>query len=244
MQADIPLRVYLTVPDLATASSLHMATTAINDAATCLGLLVSSGNLTAIDMAPLDTMLQSYPSPAHYPEVLSANVSLLPLDESSGFVAAQCPNMNNTETSLTAMTQAASFELQEAVRQLPELSSALGVCFFSSALFLNSYFAQSCMTSQCVSADASCLCTGASCMTNLHFFVWIFLWLWPAPQNLHSHSSNFHVTKSTWCSHTEMAAVQVSDILVMCYTCTHGFLRIMQWLNASRIQPEFSSCRH
>jgi hypothetical protein len=103
-------------------------TSAAQAAAICLDSLLSTGNMTSVPMLrPLQRSLGSRAGLLEAPVVLSANMSLNLLAASTGMVAAEYVAINSTAESLAAIAEAAAFELEQALRTLPDYSSSFGV---------------------------------------------------------------------------------------------------------------------
>ena len=84
-----------------------------------------AGGLHGIPMPALGDALHR--SQLLYPTAMHANVTIQFQQPSGSFVAAQSTDVDTRAPALEALAEAAAFELEAAVRQLPSLPDSIGV---------------------------------------------------------------------------------------------------------------------
>jgi hypothetical protein len=137
-----PLTLILTVPDQYTADLFHTSAaeppypsllnssalaTRADAAALALSGLARAGALYHIPMPSLAANLQL--SSLNYPEVSDANVSIIFTEASENFTAVLSPEVDTLQVSLLAFAEAAAFELDIALKELPEFADSIDVRF-------------------------------------------------------------------------------------------------------------------
>jgi hypothetical protein len=166
----VPLTLTLTVPDQFTADLLHTTAaepsypsprdpsalaTRADAAGLALSGLVRAGTFLHIPMPSLAATLQRSSQP--YPIVADANVSII-TEVSENFTAVRSPQVDTLQESLLAFADAAVFELDVSLRELPELSDSIHVRI--SVLFVDCYL-------QCSSTGQSIIETVEPCTVML-----------------------------------------------------------------------------
>lgn len=141
MQVTVPLLLTVTVLDQLTADLFHSSkadppvvlpdepgalASRAQAAALAMSALAHAGTFQDIPLADFADSLDR--SPLLFPTVLEANVSIVFPEASASFTAFQSPEVDGRAMSLVAFAEAAAFELELAVRALPELPDSIGVC--------------------------------------------------------------------------------------------------------------------
>jgi hypothetical protein len=140
VQVTVPLTLTLTVPDQFTADILHTSAadpsypsprdpsalaTKADAAGLALSGLVRAGAFHDIPMPSLAVNLQH--AWLTYPVVAQANVSIIFTGGFENFTAVRSPQVDTLQPSLLAFAEAAAFELDVALRALPELPDSIDV---------------------------------------------------------------------------------------------------------------------
>ena len=142
MQVDVPLTITLTVPDQATADTIHSSVaqpafpspgapfldaTRADAAALALTSLIQADTFFNLGLPSLGAVLEQ--SPMQYPSVSDAQVSLGFTESTGSLYAQESPSVDALGVSLEAFMEATVHELDEALLNLPDISPLAGVRF-------------------------------------------------------------------------------------------------------------------